>query len=130
MQTTQTYSLPISKDLVTHYWRSRITMAMHRQACLGMHQRIQRRIKKKKFAHQHSNTSMKSSNSSPQQLIPSASVEPSSFLACSTGSQLFPPDSSNLLSLIKSPEMKSSSSSISCSKASAKYKQIKLSARN
>ena len=47
MQTTQTYSLPISKDLVTHYWRSRITMAMHRQACLGMHQRIQRRIKKK-----------------------------------------------------------------------------------
>ena len=130
MQTTQTYSLPISKDLVTHYWRSRITMAMHRQACLGMHQRIQRRLKKKNFAHQHSNTSMKSSNSSPQQLIPSASVEPSSFLACSTGSQLFPPDSSNLLSLIKSPEMKSSSSSISCSKASAKYKQIKLSARN
>ena len=49
-KTTQTYSLPLSKDLVTHYWRSRITMAMHRQACLGMHQRIQRRINNIIFA--------------------------------------------------------------------------------
>ncbi len=45
MQTSTINSLSITKDVITHYWRTRITMAMHRQASLGMHQRIQKLIK-------------------------------------------------------------------------------------
>ncbi len=28
------------QSVVTHYWRCKVTLAMHRQACLGMHCRI------------------------------------------------------------------------------------------
>jgi hypothetical protein len=35
---TTFFNLP--KSWIVHYWRSRITMALHRQACIGMHKRI------------------------------------------------------------------------------------------
>ena len=50
MQSSNTHSLSLSKDTVTHYWRSKITMAMHRQASLDMQQRIKTRIRQLKAA--------------------------------------------------------------------------------
>jgi len=45
MATSATHSLSLSRPVVAHYWRTKITLAMHRQANLGMYQRIQRRLK-------------------------------------------------------------------------------------
>ena len=34
------YACSLDENIITHHWRCKITMAMHRQACLGMHCRI------------------------------------------------------------------------------------------
>ena len=49
MQSSTVNSLSLTKDIITHYWRTRITMAMHRQASLGLHQRIQKQMKADRY---------------------------------------------------------------------------------
>ena len=61
MQSSNTHSLSLSKDTVTHYWRSKITMAMHRQASLGMQQRITIRIRQLTAAKKQTSLSLSSS---------------------------------------------------------------------
>jgi ribonuclease HI len=39
-QNSKLHACSLDKSVITHYWRCKITLAMHRQACLGMHSRI------------------------------------------------------------------------------------------
>ena len=40
MDNSKLHACSLVQSVVTHYWRCKITLAMHRQACLGMHCRI------------------------------------------------------------------------------------------
>ena len=39
-QNSKLHACSLDKSVITHYWRCKITLTMHRQACLGMHSRI------------------------------------------------------------------------------------------
>jgi hypothetical protein len=40
MDNSKLHAGALDQSVVTHYWRCKVTLAMHRQACLGMHCRI------------------------------------------------------------------------------------------
>ena len=39
-ENSKLHACSLDKSVLTHFWRCKITLAMHRQACLGMHTRI------------------------------------------------------------------------------------------
>jgi hypothetical protein len=39
-ENSKLHACSLDKSVLPHYWRCKITLAMHRQACLGMHTRI------------------------------------------------------------------------------------------
>jgi ribonuclease HI len=40
MDNSKLHACALDQSVITHHWRSKITLAMHKQACLGMHNRI------------------------------------------------------------------------------------------
>eukprot|EP01036_Dinobryon_divergens_P029340 gene29340-38419_t len=40
IENSKLHACSLDGSVITHYWRCKITLAMHRQACLGMHSRI------------------------------------------------------------------------------------------
>ena len=39
-ENSKLHACSLDKSVITHHWRCKITLAMHRQACLGMHSKI------------------------------------------------------------------------------------------